>query len=190
MTEHRTKGRRGGDLDVLEPAGRVLADYDASTLVGLRVVVHDAAIEHRDEDSEISIEVPKLRKLMAAASIARCLMPAKLRGGEIKAIRKIMDLTLAEMAARMDARTAPETVCRWEAEAQPMGAYAEKVFRLLACEALAGEAPGVEYHAAALADLAIVDQRDAAEPVVHLVYLPMRQESGEITKTYNDKLAA
>jgi hypothetical protein len=106
-------------------------------------------------------------------------------------MRRILDLTLAELAARMDARTASETVCRWEAEAQPMGAYAEKVFRLIVCEALAGAAPGVEYHGAALASLAIADQRDAAEePVIHLHYIPMRQGSGAITETYNDKLAA
>lgn len=180
------KGRREGGLDVLE-RGRVLDEYDATTLVGLKTIIYDAAIEHRDDD-EVSIEVPKLPMLMAAAAIVRCLMPAKLRGAEIKAMRKIMDLTLAEMAARMDARTAPETVCRWEAEAQPMGAYAEKVFRLLVCEALTGGAPGVAYHAAALADLVIADQRDA--PVVSLEYMPMRRESGEITETYNDKLAA
>jgi DNA-binding transcriptional regulator YiaG len=157
--------------------------------VGLKTIIYDAAIEHLDGD-EVSIEVPKLSSLMPAASIVRCLMPAKLRGREIKAMRRIMDLTLVEMAARMDARTAPETVSRWETEAQPMGAYAEKVFRLIVCEALAGEAPGVTYHAAALANLAIADQRDAEDPVVHLVYLPMRQESGEITETYNDKLVA
>jgi hypothetical protein len=51
MTRRKQERRRegGGDLDVLA-RGRVLADYDASTLVGLRVVVHNAAIEHRDDD--------------------------------------------------------------------------------------------------------------------------------------------
>jgi DNA-binding transcriptional regulator YiaG len=183
------KKQREGGLDVLE-RGRVLDAYDATALVGLKTIIYGAAIEHRDED-EIPVEVPNLPRLMAVAAISRCLMPAKLRGAEIKAVRRIMDLTLAEMAARMGPRTAPETVSRWESEVQPMGAYAEKVFRLLACEQLADEAPGVAYRAAALADLAIADQRDAPEEaVVHLQYLPMRQESGEITETYNDTLVA
>ena len=173
---------------MLKRHGRVLAKYDATALVGLRTVIHNAAIEHRDDD-EVSIEVPKLPGLMAAAAIARCLTPAKLRGAEIKAMRRIMDLTLAQMAARMDARTATETVCRWEAGAQPMGAYAEKVYRLMVCETLAPEAPGVEYRAAYLADMAIAEQR-GPEPVVHLQYMPMRQGNGEITETYNDKLVA
>jgi DNA-binding transcriptional regulator YiaG len=186
MAEHKNRRREGG-LNVLE-ARRVLAEYDATALVGLKTIVHNAAIEHRADD-EPSIEVPKLPMLMAAAAISRCLMPAKLRGAEIKAMRRILDLTLAEMAARMDARTATETVCRWEAEAQPMGAYAEKVYRLLVCETLAPEAPGIEYHAAALANLAIAEHRDH-EPVVHLDYMPMRQGNGEIIETYNDKLVA
>jgi DNA-binding transcriptional regulator YiaG len=190
MAKHEKEGLHAGGLDVLERAGCVLAAYDATALVGLKTIIHNAAVQH-GEDDEASIEVPKLRELLAAAAVARCLMPAKLHGGEIKAMRRILDLTIAQMAARMGTRTATETVCRWETEVQPMGAYAEKVYRLLVCEALAGDAPGVEYHASALADLAIADQRDAAEePIVHLCYMPMKQGSGEITKTYNDKLAA
>jgi DNA-binding transcriptional regulator YiaG len=190
MAKHKQEGPREGGLDVLVRAEHVLDEYDATALVGLKTIIHNAAIEHCEDDG-ISIEVPKLRKLMAAAAVARCLTPAKLRGGEIKAMRRILDLTIAQMAARMGARTATETVCRWETEAQPMGAYAEKVYRLLVCETLAGDAPGIEYHAAALADLAIADQRDAAEePVIHLHYIPMLQGSGAITETYNDKLAA
>ena len=57
-------------------------------------------------------------------------MPDKLQGVEIKAMRKIMGLTLADMAKRLDERTAPETVSRWEADAQPMGGHADKVLRL------------------------------------------------------------
>src|SRR5262245_41966797 len=114
-------------------ANRPLEDYDATVLVGLRTIVHDAAIV-RIEDGEQTIEIPKLRGLLAAAAVARCLMPIRLRGWEIKAMRKIMKLTLAELAKRLDERTATETVSRWESEAQPMGSYVEKLLRLLVCE--------------------------------------------------------
>jgi DNA-binding transcriptional regulator YiaG len=188
---HDTEELRKGGLDVLDRAERrVLDEYDATTLVGLRTIVTKAAIEHRNGD-EVSIELPRLPQLMAAASVFRCLMAPKLRGHEIKAMRRVMDLTLAEMAARMGGRTAPQTVCRWETEAQPMGAYAEKVFRLVVCEALTNDAPGVEYHAAMLADLAITDRWDAHEdPVIQLCYMPMKQGSGVITDAYNAKRAA
>jgi hypothetical protein len=36
-------------------------------------------------------------------------------------MRKIMDLTLAELDKKLDERTATETVSRWASEAQPMG---------------------------------------------------------------------
>jgi DNA-binding transcriptional regulator YiaG len=110
---------------------RVLPVYDASAFVGLWAIVYNAAIEWQEDDGEVSIELPKLPELLAAATISRCLMPAKLRGAEIKAIRRIMNLTLVDLAEALDGR--PETISRWESEAQPMGAYAEKVLRLLAC---------------------------------------------------------
>jgi DNA-binding transcriptional regulator YiaG len=128
-----------------------LAEHDATALVGLRVRVHDAAIETIDENGEIMIELPQLSELMAAAAVVRCLMPGRLHGHEIKAIRKIMGLTLAEMASRLDAKTAPETVSRWETD-QPMGGYAEKVLRLLVCETLSPSAPGIEYAARRISD--------------------------------------
>ena len=37
-----------------------LADYDATALIGLRVRVHDAAIEQTDADGDVTIELPQL----------------------------------------------------------------------------------------------------------------------------------
>ena len=79
---------------------RILPQYDASALIGLHTNVCNAAIEHTDLDGETTVELPKLPELLASAAIVRCLMPIKLRGAEIRAMRHIMKLTLADLAKR------------------------------------------------------------------------------------------
>src|SRR5262249_53791424 len=173
---------------------RVLDIYDATAHVGLRTIVRNAAIERVDANGEETVELPKQHELRASAAIVRCLMPDKLQGWEIKAMRKIMGLTLAELAKKLDERTAPETVSRWEADAQPMGGYADKVLRLLVCETLSKEAPGIEYKGAMLADLRVRDpwkiNRDYQVPPVVLHLIQLKEQSGLIIETWNDRRAA
>jgi DNA-binding transcriptional regulator YiaG len=160
---------------------RVLAEYDATALVGLRTLVTNAAIE-RIENDEIAVELPKLDELLAAAAIARCLLPVKLRGQEIKAIRHILGMTLAELAQRLDEKTALETLSRWESESQPIGTYAEKVLRLVTCEYLKDQAPGMAYGASMLAELQIqnpwkTNDADYQVPYVELALIRFKKES-------------
>ncbi len=147
-------GFEGGGPNKEKNMVRILEEHDATALVGISTIVLNAAVYNEEDDT---VEVPKLRELMAATAVARCLVPIRLRGSEIRAIRKIMQLTLAELASRMDGRAAPETVSRWESENQPMGGYAEKVLRLVACEALKAEAPGVPYDGSMIAQLRVSD---------------------------------
>jgi DNA-binding transcriptional regulator YiaG len=174
---------------------RILATYDATPHVGLSTIVCDAAIERVDEMGEETVELPKPRELRAAAAIARCLMPIRLQGWEIKAMRKIMRLTLAEFAKRLDERTAVETVSRWEADAQPMGGYAERIIRLLVCEELKKEAPGSEYNASMIANLKVYDpwkvDPSYKVPTICLKLIKLKEQpSGSIIETWNAKLAA
>ncbi len=167
-----------------------LGEYDATPLVGLRTTVYGAAIL---DEADGTVEVPNLRELMTAVAVARCLMPIRLRGYEVKAIRKIMRCTLAELAKKMDERTAPETVSRWESEAQPMGGYAEKILRLVACEALTAEAPGVEYKASQIAELVIVDpwraEPEFEVPAIVLTRVRLKEQSGLIIDAWEKKAA-
>jgi DNA-binding transcriptional regulator YiaG len=206
MTKHADTGesRPKGELCVLEikqpQSGqqkrneRVLPIYDATTLVGLRTIVYDAAIERIEDDGELTIELPKVQELLAASAVSRCLMPIRLRGYEMKAMRKIIKLTLVEMAQNLDERTAPETVSRWESEAQPMGGYAEKVLRLFVCEKLREQAPGVDYHASAIANLKVHDpwraNPDSEVPAIELCLIHMKEQSGTIIDAWNSKCAA
>lgn len=174
---------------------KTLESYDATPHVGLRTIVCNAAIERTEADGEETIELPKPRELRASAAVVRCLMPVKLRGWEIKAMRKIVNLTLAELAKKLDGRAAAETVSRWESDAQPMGGYAEKVFRLVVCDMLRKDAPGIEYTDGMIANLAIHDpwKADAAYelPPIVLALIQLKQESsGSIIETWNDKKAA
>lgn len=173
---------------------RTLEKYDATVHVGLRTIVCHAAIERVGEDGEETIEVPKPRQLRASAAMVRCLIPIRLRGNEIKAMRKIMGLTLAEMAKKLDEKTAVETVSRWESEAQPMGGYAEKILRLLVCETLKSESPGIEYNGSMIAQLNVKDpwraNPDYVVPSVVLTFIQMKEQSGSIIETWNEKKAA
>jgi DNA-binding transcriptional regulator YiaG len=202
MTKHTqgtTKRRQKAGLRVVKgehQAGEIknqMSEYDASTLVGLHTIVCDAAIERVDVHGERTVEVPKLRELAASAAISRCLMPIRLRGSEMKAMRKIMRLTLIELAKKLDDRTAPETVSRWESEAQPMGGYAEKLLRLLVCEELKKEAPGIDYDGSKIAYLTVIDpwrvEADYKVPPVVLTYMPMRVDH-TVIEAWNEKKAA
>jgi DNA-binding transcriptional regulator YiaG len=155
--------------------GQTLKEFDATPLVGLRTLVHDAAIERVNEHGERTVELPNLRELLAAAAMKRCLTPIRLRGHEIKAMRRIMKFTLGDLAKRLDERTAVETVSRWETEAQPMGGYVEKLLRLLVCEELKKEAPGIQYDAGMIANLRVLDpwRANAAYelPAIELWYI-------------------
>jgi len=177
----------------VKPIERVLEEYDATPLVGLRTLVHNAAIERVDENGEETIELPLLRELLASAAVKRCIMPLRLRGSEVKAMRRILKLTLAELAKKLDERTATETVSRWESEAQPMGGYVEKLFRLIICEELTKQAPGVDYNASKIAQIKLRDPwkttPDYKGPYIELWLIKIREQSGSVIEAWDAKAA-
>ena len=164
-------------------------EFDATTLIGLPTVVIGAAYEETDEDGEQVVTVPQLKTLAAAAAVSRCLMPVRLRGPELRAMRKIMGLTLVAMAERLDG-TANTTVSKWESEAQQIGGYAEKVFRLQVCEALYREASGVAYDGSMIARLRVLDPWMAdpnfALPPMRFHLVKMKEQSGAVIDVYNN----
>lgn len=179
--------------DQLAATERLLPEYDGSKHVGLRITVFGGAIERADENGEETIELLKPGELRAAASMLRCLTPERLRGAEMKAMRKILGLTLADLAKRMGERTAPETISRWESESQPMGGYAEKTLRLLICEELWEKAPGIDYQAKMIVDLNVTDPWRADPsfelPPISLQLLPTRLKQ-TVIETWNQKKVA
>ena len=148
---------RERNMAVRTERGGVIERYDASHLIGLNVVVMNAARCIVDDDGEEYVNVPMIDELAQAAAVARCLLPVRIKGEEMKAIRKIAGMTAKELAGRLGERTAVETVSRWENGARPMGGYVEKVFRLVICEALKDNAPGIDYGASVIAEMLVED---------------------------------
>jgi DNA-binding transcriptional regulator YiaG len=138
------------------PVTHTLTEHDVTDLIGLKVVIANSVIEFTDEDGETSVEVPDIEQASAAAALARCLMPIRLRGPEMKAIRRIAGMTAAQLSEVMDGAKV-ETISRWENEKQPAGGYAEKVFRLVMCETLRERAPGIPYEDGAIARMKVKD---------------------------------
>ena len=193
--------RRRPNLRVLEgqqhvaETSSVLKERDVSPLVGVKTIACDAAIERQDHSGEKNIELPKLRELIASALVSRCLMPIRLRGSEMKAMRKGMKMTLGDMAKRLGGKTAPETISRWELEAQPIGSHAEKVLRLVVCEELKKEAPGIAYEASMLANMIEIEDPWATNPnyevpAIVLIYMPMKVDNSVIEAWNEKKVAA
>jgi hypothetical protein len=91
----------------------------------------------------------------------------------------------------LDDKTAVETVSRWESESQPMGVYAEKILRLLVCEELRRDAPGIEYGASKILGLRIRDPwkiNPAHEyPALNLMLISIKQSSGTIIEAWTEK---
>ena len=197
--ERQADGVRGpaDEPDTFEevlPRKRRLPLFDATPVVGLKTRVCASAIEHTDEDGNVTIELPKQRQLLASAAVLRCLMEIRLRGREIRALRKILGLAASEFAKELDGKTAPETISRWENEAQPIGSFAEKVLRLLVCEELREEAPGISYEASKIAHLRISDpwlaNKDYELPYIYLVLTRVKEQSGSIIDAWDVKKAA
>src|SRR4051794_10541467 len=99
---------------------KTLERYDATALIGLPVIVVNGAKEITEAgdngETESYVHIPQLEELSAAVAMARCLMPHRLRGCEIRAVRKILGMTARDLSDAMGENTAVETISRWEAE--------------------------------------------------------------------------
>jgi DNA-binding transcriptional regulator YiaG len=161
-----------------------LERYDATALIGLSVVLINGAKQIVEADgegkTETYVEIPDMEELSAAAAMVRCLMPPKLRGAEIRAIRKILGMTARELSEAMGGNTAVETISRWENEADYAGGYAEKLLRIAVCENLKSRAPGIDYDPEKLIRMQMVGNGKMdpkSIPPIHLRRMLVRQEN-------------
>jgi DNA-binding transcriptional regulator YiaG len=150
--------------------------------------------EGRSADEE-TIELPKMQELLASAAVVRCTTPIKLRGHEIKTMRKIMKLTLTDFAKKLDERTAAETISRWESEAQPMGSYAERLLRLNVCDELKQNAPGIRYNPSTIIRMVSISDPWRDDPnyqisPIELWLTPLIEQSGDLIEAWNEKRVA
>lgn len=112
-------------------------------LMGLPVVLKDAAVVETDAAGDETVTIPDMGALVAAIAVNRCLEPRKLAGGEIRFMRKALGMTQAAFAETLDID--PATVSRWENDGQVLGGFAEKCLRHLVCDTFHAEFPYFDY---------------------------------------------
>lgn len=135
------------------PQREILAHYEED-LLGIPVVLKNAVIREVDAAGDETIEVPDLDGLTAAVAVARCRLPVKLAGAELRFFRKALEMTAREMAELLD--VTPETLSRWENDAQAIGEAAEKAIRQAVCALLHRRAPAVDYDPAEIVRMRIM----------------------------------
>jgi len=126
-----------------------------------------------------AITIPDVQGLIAAAAVARIMLPTKLNGTEIKFLRKSIKLSSKDFAKIMGIR--PETVSRWEGNGEQQIGYAEeKIFRILVGTMLKKEphddkAPAVDYDHMAIVEMAINPIRPSGDvPLVKFARIKMK----------------
>jgi hypothetical protein len=168
--------------------------YDATSLVGLRTIVHNGAIESIDESGGVRIDLPNLDELRAAVAVLRCLLPIKLLGREIRVMRRFMGLSPWELLEKLGEQAPSGLLSRWESEELPMDELTEKRLRQVVCEELGPKALHLEYDVSKIAQFRIVDPWSGNPtydlPPVVLNWVQVKGESGSISGAWNDKWAA
>jgi len=109
------------------------------TALGLpyAVILENAAQEILDDDgSVLGVHIPNMENLVATIAAVRCLMPERLRGNEVRFIRKVIGKGAKEFAE--DLEMDPSTYSRWENEKQTVGGWADKQVRQMTILLLAG----------------------------------------------------
>jgi hypothetical protein len=156
--------------------------------------VHNGAIESIDERGGVRIDLPNLDELRAAVATLRCLLPIKLRGREIRAIRRFMGLRPSELLEKLGEQAPSELLSRWESEELPLDELTEKTLRQVACKELGSKAPHLECDISKIAEFRIVDpwRGDPSYelPPIVVNWVQVKGESGSLSGAWNDKWAA
>jgi DNA-binding transcriptional regulator YiaG len=120
-----------------------------------------------------AVTIPKLGEMVAAAAVLRATMRQKLRGPEIRALRKGLGMSAKALAQELGVRE--ESVSRWENGHEPIGPANEILLRLAVVATLGEKAPGVAADMKEVRKLKIDPFVRAAQPiVVRLAYGPVR----------------
>jgi putative transcriptional regulator len=101
----------------------------------------------RCKNGHEEVAIPLLDALHREIALALASRPEKLRGAELRFLRKYLGFSGVDFAPIMG--VTPETLSRWENEKEPMGATAERLARVLVQRG----APVEEYPLERLADV-------------------------------------
>lgn len=95
------------------------------------VIIIGAVVEDYCSECGASVKttIPDLEGLLHAVAAARCAVPRKLSGAEIKFLRRAMGWKAKDVAGKLD--MTPENFSRVENNAKLLGPQSEKLFRIL-----------------------------------------------------------
>jgi putative zinc finger/helix-turn-helix YgiT family protein len=112
---------------------------------------------------EQEVSFPDFNGLLAAIAVARVKTPVKLKGEEIRFLRKALELTAKELATHLGMRD--ETISRWENNKENISPPAEKLLRVLVANTLANQTPGIP-----------VSEME----ILHMPILHIREQQGRV----------
>lgn len=140
--------------------------FHKENLMGLPVVLKDAAVVEIDAAGDETATIPDMDALVAAIAVNRCLEPRKLAGGEIRFMRKALGMTQSAFAETLEID--PATVSRWGNDGQVLGGFAEKCLRHLVCDTFHAEFPHFDYDPKRISYMKIMvsDRGERTEPMV------------------------
>jgi len=101
--------------------------------------------------------IPNHEGLIAAVALCRIMQPVKLNGNEIRLLRKTLGLKAIELAKRLD--VSPETLSRWENDAEVIGNSSERSFRIRIAISLTPKAPAISLDMESLMTMEIMPIR-------------------------------
>lgn len=149
---------------------------------GMNVVLIDAVQQVICEGcgTILRTDIPDMPGLIAAVCVKRSKEGLKLKGEEIRFLRKTAEWPATKVAQELNA--AEETVSRWENGAQVIGDPNERIFRWKMCRALEQKAPGIFWNDNELLSLKITPF--ATEPLVmEFRYAPVKRREQWLEQT-------
>jgi putative zinc finger/helix-turn-helix YgiT family protein len=93
------------------------------------VVLQDVEVRSCPCCGDEQLLLPRVAELHRAIALAVVRTNARLSGEEVRFLRKYMELSGTDFAARMGVD--PSTVSRWENDREPIGTLADRLLRLM-----------------------------------------------------------
>ena len=166
-------------------------------IIGIEVVLHNSAerVKCRDCHDE-TIMIPNMAGLIAAIAMLRVLNPIKLKGSEIRFIRKSLGLSAKKFASILE--VSAESFSRWENDKSPISSVYEKLLRIFAAKNLQEKAPAIDMDIDTLVHMHIKPVCSSNRKMIfHLERLRMDEETRQANKNkarladaYTSSLAA
>jgi transcriptional regulator with XRE-family HTH domain len=114
-------------------------------LPGVSITLFNAVVMEKCALCEevAGVTISNLEGLVATVALTRVKHPARLNGGEILFLRKAMEITGKELAAKLGVNE--QTMSRWINDQDPIGGQSEKALRRLVGDELKDRAPLIEF---------------------------------------------